>query len=97
MLVWLKTTAASCFGLALFDEDAAIQALIVDDGSTPPIVAPEVSGMCVKVLRMLKNAVSSVPEDRYRSACDTWFSLRGTLRRGRSRRALGASRDSVRP
>ena len=41
--------------LASFDEDATIYALIVDDGSTPPIVAPEVPGMCVEVLRMAKN------------------------------------------
>jgi glycosyltransferase involved in cell wall biosynthesis len=41
--------------LASFDEDATVYALIVDDGSTPPIVAPEVPGMCVEVLRMAKN------------------------------------------
>jgi glycosyltransferase involved in cell wall biosynthesis len=41
--------------LASFDEDAPLYALIVDDGSTPPIVAPEVPGMCVEVLRMTKN------------------------------------------
>ena len=41
--------------LASFEEDANIYALIVDDGSTPPIVAPEVPGMCVEVLRMAKN------------------------------------------
>ncbi|MCP3718173.1 glycosyltransferase [Paraburkholderia sp. CNPSo 3281] len=41
--------------LASFDEDATIYALVVDDGSTPPIVAPEVPGMCVEVLRMAKN------------------------------------------
>ncbi|MFT0172034.1 glycosyltransferase [Paraburkholderia mimosarum] len=41
--------------LASFDEDATIYALVVDDGSTPPIVAPEVPGMCVEVLRMPKN------------------------------------------
>ncbi|QGZ56062.1 glycosyltransferase [Paraburkholderia acidiphila] len=41
--------------LASFKEDATIYALVVDDGSTPPIVAPEVSGMCVEVLRMAKN------------------------------------------
>ncbi len=40
--------------LASFDEDATIYALVVDDGSTPPIVAPEVPGMCVEVLRMPK-------------------------------------------
>ena len=41
--------------LASFDENATIYALVVDDGSTPPIVAPEVPGMCVEVLRMEKN------------------------------------------
>lgn len=41
--------------LASFDEDATIYALVVDDGSTPPIFVPEVPGMCVEVLRMPKN------------------------------------------
>ncbi|MEX3967969.1 glycosyltransferase [Paraburkholderia sp. EG286B] len=41
--------------LASFDENATIYALVVDDGSTPPIVAPEVPGMCVEVLRMSQN------------------------------------------
>ncbi|WP_321961244.1 glycosyltransferase [Paraburkholderia sp. J7] len=41
--------------LASFDEDATIYALVVDDGSTPPIVVPAVPGMCVEVLRMAKN------------------------------------------
>ncbi|WP_028214309.1 glycosyltransferase [Paraburkholderia mimosarum] len=41
--------------LASFDEVATIYALVVDDGSTPPVVAPEVPGMCVEVLRMPKN------------------------------------------
>ncbi|MEX3991356.1 glycosyltransferase [Paraburkholderia sp. EG286A] len=41
--------------LASFGEDATIYALVVDDGSTPAIVAPEVPGMCVEVLRMAKN------------------------------------------
>lgn len=41
--------------LASFEEDATIYALVVDDGSTPPIVAPEVPGMRVEVLRMAKN------------------------------------------
>nr|WP_154678183.1 glycosyltransferase [Paraburkholderia nodosa] len=41
--------------LASFDEDATIYALVVDDGSTPAIVAPEVPAMCVEVLRMAKN------------------------------------------
>ncbi|WP_322043080.1 glycosyltransferase [Paraburkholderia sp. J67] len=41
--------------LASFAEDAPIYALIVDDGSTPPIVAPDVPGMQIEVLRMAKN------------------------------------------
>jgi glycosyltransferase involved in cell wall biosynthesis len=41
--------------LASFAEDALIYALIVDDGSTPPIVAPVVQGMQIEVLRMPKN------------------------------------------
>jgi glycosyltransferase involved in cell wall biosynthesis len=41
--------------LASFDESATIYALIVDDGSTPPVAAPEVTGMRIEVLRMAKN------------------------------------------
>ncbi|WP_321919137.1 glycosyltransferase [Paraburkholderia tropica] len=41
--------------LASFAEDAPIYALVVDDGSTPPIVAPSVPGMEIEVLRMPKN------------------------------------------
>jgi glycosyltransferase involved in cell wall biosynthesis len=41
--------------LASFEEDAPVYALIVDDGSTPPIRAPEVPGMHVEILRMPKN------------------------------------------
>ncbi|MBN3808145.1 MULTISPECIES: glycosyltransferase [Paraburkholderia] len=41
--------------LASFAEDAPIYALVIDDGSTPPIVAPSVPGMEIEVLRMPKN------------------------------------------
>ncbi|WP_322059273.1 glycosyltransferase [Paraburkholderia sp. J63] len=41
--------------LASFVEDALVYVLIVDDGSTPPIVAPNLSGMQVEVLRMAQN------------------------------------------
>ncbi|MBN3852493.1 glycosyltransferase [Paraburkholderia sp. Ac-20340] len=41
--------------LASFAEDALVYALVVDDGSTPPIVAPELPGMQIEVLRMAKN------------------------------------------
>ncbi|MFX1695299.1 glycosyltransferase [Paraburkholderia sp. A1RI-2L] len=41
--------------LASFEENAPVYALIVDDGSTPPIVAPSVPGMQVDVLRMPQN------------------------------------------
>lgn len=41
--------------LASFVEDATIYALIVDDGSTPPIIAPAVRGMHIEILRMPKN------------------------------------------
>lgn len=41
--------------LVSFREDAPVYALIVDDGSTPPIVAPEVAGMHVEILRMPEN------------------------------------------
>jgi glycosyltransferase involved in cell wall biosynthesis len=41
--------------LASFKEDAPVYALIVDDGSTPPISAPDVPGMHIEILRMPKN------------------------------------------
>jgi len=41
--------------LASFDEDAPIHALIVDDGSTPPLVAPTLPGISVEMLRMPNN------------------------------------------
>jgi glycosyltransferase involved in cell wall biosynthesis len=41
--------------LASFSEDARIHVLIVDDGSTPPIVAPDLPNMSIEVLRMPKN------------------------------------------
>ncbi|MFD1557836.1 glycosyltransferase [Paraburkholderia silviterrae] len=41
--------------LASFEESAPVYALVVDDGSTPPIVAPSVPGMQIEVLRMAQN------------------------------------------
>jgi glycosyltransferase involved in cell wall biosynthesis len=41
--------------LASFVEEAPVYALIVDDGSTPPIIAPTVRGMTIEMLRMPKN------------------------------------------
>ena len=41
--------------LASFAEDAPVYALVVDDGSTPPLVAPRVPGMHVEILRMAQN------------------------------------------
>lgn len=41
--------------LASFAEDALIHVLIVDDGSTPPIVAPQRPGLNVEILRMPQN------------------------------------------
>jgi glycosyltransferase involved in cell wall biosynthesis len=41
--------------LASFREDAPIYALVVDDGSTPPVVAPAVPGMQIEILRMPQN------------------------------------------
>ncbi|MFM0011335.1 glycosyltransferase [Paraburkholderia sediminicola] len=41
--------------LASFSESALIHALIVDDGSTPPIVAPAIGNMKIEVLRMPQN------------------------------------------
>jgi glycosyltransferase involved in cell wall biosynthesis len=41
--------------LASFSEDARIHVLIVDDGSTPPIVAPTLPNLSIEVLRMPQN------------------------------------------
>ncbi|MCX4140365.1 glycosyltransferase [Paraburkholderia sp. SEWSISQ10-3 4] len=41
--------------LASFSEGALIHVLIVDDGSTPPIVAPAIPNMKIEVLRMPQN------------------------------------------
>lgn len=41
--------------LASFAEDSPVHVLIVDDGSTPPIVAPRRPGMNVEILRMPQN------------------------------------------
>jgi glycosyltransferase involved in cell wall biosynthesis len=41
--------------LASFHESALIHVLIVDDGSTPPIVAPSIGNMRIDVLRMPQN------------------------------------------
>lgn len=41
--------------LASFSETAPVHVLIVDDGSTPPIVAPLIANMTIEVLRMPQN------------------------------------------
>ncbi|WP_307873336.1 glycosyltransferase, partial [Burkholderia sp. LMG 13014] len=41
--------------LASFREDTPVHVLIVDDGSTPPIVAPDLPGLAIEVLRMPQN------------------------------------------
>jgi glycosyltransferase involved in cell wall biosynthesis len=41
--------------LASFSEDALVHVLIVDDGSTPPIVAPDLPNLSIEVLRMARN------------------------------------------
>jgi glycosyltransferase involved in cell wall biosynthesis len=41
--------------LASFSESAPVHVLIVDDGSTPPIVAPALANMKIDVLRMTQN------------------------------------------
>jgi glycosyltransferase involved in cell wall biosynthesis len=41
--------------LASFSESALVHVLIVDDGSTPPIVAPAIPNMEIEVLRMPQN------------------------------------------
>nr|WKF58552.1 Putative glycosyltransferase EpsE [Paraburkholderia busanensis] len=41
--------------LASFSENAPVHVLIVDDGSTPPIVAPSIANMQIDVLRMPRN------------------------------------------
>ncbi|RZF24918.1 glycosyltransferase [Paraburkholderia sp. UYCP14C] len=41
--------------LASFEESALVHVLIVDDGSTPPIVAPTLPNLKIEVLRMAQN------------------------------------------
>jgi len=41
--------------LASFSESALVHVLVVDDGSTPPIVAPTIPNMKIEVLRMPQN------------------------------------------
>jgi glycosyltransferase involved in cell wall biosynthesis len=41
--------------LRSFSETSRIRALIVDDGSTPPIAAPVIDGMDIEILRMPRN------------------------------------------
>ncbi len=41
--------------LASFNESAPVHVLIVDDGSTPPIVAPALPNLSVEILRMPQN------------------------------------------
>lgn len=42
--------------LASFSESAPVHVLIVDDGSTPPIVAPALPNLRIEVLRMAQNS-----------------------------------------
>lgn len=42
--------------LASFNESAPVHVLIVDDGSTPPIVAPALANLRIEVLRMARNS-----------------------------------------
>lgn len=41
--------------LASFSENARVHVLIVDDGSTPPIVAPTLANLDIEILRMPQN------------------------------------------
>ncbi|HEY4353378.1 MAG TPA: glycosyltransferase [Paraburkholderia sp.] len=41
--------------LASFSESEPVQVLIVDDGSTPPLVAPSLPNLSVEILRMRQN------------------------------------------
>jgi glycosyltransferase involved in cell wall biosynthesis len=41
--------------LASFSEALPVRVLVVDDGSTPPIVAPAIDGLQIEVLRMPRN------------------------------------------
>jgi glycosyltransferase involved in cell wall biosynthesis len=41
--------------LASFQEDAPVHVLLVDDGSTPPIVAPTLPNLSIEILRMPQN------------------------------------------
>jgi glycosyltransferase involved in cell wall biosynthesis len=41
--------------LRSFDEPARVDVLVIDDGSTPPIVAPAIDGLSIEILRMPHN------------------------------------------
>lgn len=41
--------------LASFREASRVRVVIVDDGSTPPIVAPSIDGLDIEIVRMAKN------------------------------------------
>ncbi|CAB3804665.1 hypothetical protein LMG28614_06050 [Paraburkholderia ultramafica] len=70
--------------LASFSESALVHVLIVDDGSTPPIVAPALDNLKIEVLRMPQNGGISATRRR-RQVTST---LRLQLRRpGRDCRA----------
>jgi glycosyltransferase involved in cell wall biosynthesis len=41
--------------LASFRENATVRVLVIDDGSLPPIVAPDIDGLSIDVLRLPRN------------------------------------------
>ena len=75
--------------LASFRETSAVHVLIVDDGSTPPIVAPAIEGMKVEILRMPKNGGI----ERWYSPTRAGASARskGKGDKGRTRMPVGGS------
>ena len=78
--------------LASFSERALVHVLIVDDGSTPPIVAPALPNLQIEVLRM---PVNGGIERALEAASTLWRSAAFAMRRV-STRATAACRNGSR-
>ncbi|NYH18602.1 hypothetical protein GGD41_005830 [Paraburkholderia bryophila] len=77
--------------LASFSETAPIHVLIVDDGSTPPIVAPVIANMTIEVLRMPQNGgIERALQSGIDTLAERGFRYAAPHRRGRPQRAAAA-------
>ncbi len=83
--------------LASFSEDAPVHVLIVDDGSTPPIVAPALPNLKIEVLRMPQNGgIEKALQTGIDALARARLSLRGTHRRGRPAACRSGSPNNAR-